>query len=90
MYAMTMPLISQSPLMGALPELYAGTSPDVHGGELIGPDGFMGMRGYPVVEEKAQKEYDRAVAARLWDISVELTGVDYAILKEGQGDKIER
>jgi len=76
--------------MGALPELYAGTSPDVHGGELIGPDGFMGMRGYPVVEEKARKEYDRAVAARLWDVSVEMTGVDYAVLKEGQGDKIER
>jgi len=87
-YAMAMPLISQSPLMGALPELYAGTSPDVHGGELIGPDGFMAMRGYPVVEAKAQKEYDRAVAERLWDVSIELTGVDYAVLEEGRQEKI--
>ena len=36
---------AQSPYMGALPTLYAATSPDVTGGSYYGPDGFMEIRG---------------------------------------------
>jgi NAD(P)-dependent dehydrogenase (short-subunit alcohol dehydrogenase family) len=80
-YTLFMPIVAQSQYMGALPELYAGTVPDLHGGELIGPAGFGGMRGYPRIETNAQREYDQSAAARLWDKSVELTAVDYAELK---------
>lgn len=75
-------LVGQPAAMGALPQLYAGLSPDIHGGELVGPGGFSGMRGYPRVETRAQREYDHPTAERLWDVSIELTGVDYAQLKQ--------
>jgi protochlorophyllide reductase len=81
-YTLFMPIVAQSQAMGALPELYAGTSSDVHGGELVGPASFGGLRGYPHVETKAQHEYDRSLATRLWERSVELTGVDYAELNQ--------
>jgi protochlorophyllide reductase len=74
------PLLGQSQQMGALPQLYAGTSPDIHGGEVVGPGGFMHMRGSPTIERKAQREDDVRAATRLWEVSVELTGVDYAPL----------
>ncbi|HEY4385887.1 MAG TPA: oxidoreductase [Ktedonobacteraceae bacterium] len=74
------PLFAQSAAMGALPQLYAATSPEIHGGELVGPTGFGGMRGLPGVVSEAQKEYDRPVAARLWEVGVQLTGIDYAAL----------
>ncbi|MGB8348012.1 MAG: oxidoreductase [Ktedonobacteraceae bacterium] len=74
------PLVGQSPAMGALPQLYGGTAPDVRGGMLIGPGGFFGLRGYPKPEPHSQREDDRPTAARLWDVSVALTGVDYAPL----------
>ena len=75
------PLVSQTALMGALPQLYAATAPYIYGGELVGPGGLFGMRGYPHVEAKARREYDRSLAARLWDVSIELTNVDYAALR---------
>lgn len=75
------PYISQSAQMGALPQLYAATAPYIYGGELVGPAGLGGMRGYPHIERKARREYDRALATRLWDASVKLTGVDYAPLQ---------
>ena len=79
LYAIAWPLISQSALMGALPQLYAGTAEQISGGELVGPSG--GMRGYPKVDRRARKEYDRSMAAHLWEESVKLTGVDYAALQ---------
>lgn len=79
-YALFGPLIGQSALMGALPQLYAATAPDITGGELVGPGGWNGTRGYPAIDRKAQKEYDRSLAARLWEESVALTGVQYADL----------
>lgn len=70
-------LMSQSALMGALPQLYAGTGSHISGGELVGPGGFATMRGYPKVDRHARKEYDRSTAACLWEVSEELTGVKY-------------
>lgn len=73
-------VFAQSALMGALPQLYAGTSSAIHGGELVGPGGLAEMVGYPKVISNAAKEYDRPTAARLWDVSEELTGVTYEAL----------
>ena len=76
------PIVAQSGAMGALPQLYAATSSMIVGGELVGPGGFFGMRGYPKIERHSQREYNLPVAKRLWETSVELTGVDYAALQE--------
>ncbi|GER90009.1 short-chain dehydrogenase [Dictyobacter vulcani] len=75
------PALGQSAHMGALPQLYAGLSTDIHGGELVGPGSFGGLRGYPKIDTKAQKEYDKATARHLWEESVKLTGVDYSALR---------
>ncbi len=85
-YRFLMPIFAQSQSMGALPELYAGTAPEVHGGELIGPAGFGSLRGYPRIETKAQREYNLSTAIRLWDASVELTAVDYGVLEQKKRD----
>ena len=70
----------QSAAMGALPQLYAGTSPYIYGGEYVGPDGLFNMMGYPKKVRASKQAYDEEVAARLWEVSVEMTGVDYGAL----------
>jgi NAD(P)-dependent dehydrogenase (short-subunit alcohol dehydrogenase family) len=72
---------AQSDEMGALPLLYAATAPDVPGGAFVGPSGFGQMRGHPKLVGSTKAGSDMEVAARLWDVSVELTGVDYAALR---------
>jgi len=42
----------------------------------------METRGYPKVVKARDKAYNTADAARLWELSVEATGVDYAALAE--------
>ena len=64
---------------GALPTVFAATSPDAVGGGYYGPQGFQEMRGGDVgpafVSSAAQ---DVAAQRRLWDICAELTGVQLA------------
>jgi NAD(P)-dependent dehydrogenase (short-subunit alcohol dehydrogenase family) len=67
----------QKPQMGALPTLYAATASDVRGGEYYGPRGLQ-VWGYPARVRSNNRSYDAAVAARLWEISEELTGVRYS------------
>ena len=69
--------MAQSQEMGALPSLYAATSPDIEGGEYIGPDGFLGQRGYPQKARSSGSSYDPATAQRLWEVSEEITGVHF-------------
>jgi NAD(P)-dependent dehydrogenase (short-subunit alcohol dehydrogenase family) len=71
------PLIGQKPEMGALPALYAATAPDVQGGGYYGPGSWGGLRGYPTKARSSDRSHDAAVAARLWAVSEELTGVQY-------------
>jgi NAD(P)-dependent dehydrogenase (short-subunit alcohol dehydrogenase family) len=70
-------LLAQTAAMGALPLVYAATSPDAKGGEYYGPSGLFGQRGYPKVVRSSAASYDVAVAKRLWQVSEELTGVTY-------------
>lgn len=69
-------VFAQSAEMGALPMLYAATD-DVTGGEYVGPGGLMGMRGHPEFVRSSVESYDEDVAERLWDVSEDLTGVEY-------------
>jgi hypothetical protein len=72
---------SQSAAMGALPTLYAATSPDARGGDYIGPDGFMENNGHPKKTTSTARSHDRQAAARLWEVSEQLTAVRYAALQ---------
>jgi NAD(P)-dependent dehydrogenase (short-subunit alcohol dehydrogenase family) len=70
---------AQKPLMGALPTLYAATQPDVHGAEYYGPSGFMEMNGPPKRVKSNRRSHDQNVAERLWNVSEDLTGVQFRL-----------
>ena len=72
-----MNIVAQPPAMGALPQLYAATAPDVAGGDYYGPGGIAEWRGYPAKVDYTSRSKDQAAAARLWTISEQLTGVHY-------------
>jgi NAD(P)-dependent dehydrogenase (short-subunit alcohol dehydrogenase family) len=70
-------ILAQSAEMGALPSLYAATSPKARGGDYIQPRNFTAW-GYPKKSESSKISYDIETAQRLWHISEELTGIIYA------------
>ncbi len=70
-------LFAQPAEMGALPQLYAATMPEVQGGEYYGPDGFKENRGFPKKVRSSRKSQDEETARRLWELSERLTGVKY-------------
>ncbi len=76
-YKLIAPVLMQSDAAGALPTLYAATSPDARSGEYIGPDGFMEIKGAPVVVMPRKNALDEATGKRLWAVSEQLTGVAY-------------
>ena len=71
-------VLAQSQEKGTLPMLYAATHDGITGGEYVGPGGLMNMRGPPAVRDSSDRSYNRATASRLWEVSEELTGVEYA------------
>ena len=70
-------LLGQTAAAGARPTLYAATSPDVRSGQFIGPAHVAQLFGPPKVVQPNRRAKNSADAARLWEISEELTGVDY-------------
>jgi NAD(P)-dependent dehydrogenase (short-subunit alcohol dehydrogenase family) len=70
-------VVAQSDAMGALPQLYAATMPDVAGGDYYGPDGFLEQRGHPKTVTGNARSTDAGDAHRLWQLSEERTGVLY-------------
>lgn len=65
--------------MGALSVLYAATKPSLPGASYVGPDGFAELKGYPQVTKTTGAARDEAAAARLWEISEELTGAAFPL-----------
>jgi NAD(P)-dependent dehydrogenase (short-subunit alcohol dehydrogenase family) len=70
-------VLAQSDEMGALPLLYAATVPDVPGGSYVGPDRMREQRGHPTLVGSSKAGQDMETARRLWEVSEELTGVQY-------------
>ena len=68
---------AMTPDQGALPTLFAATASNVPGGTFYGPDGFMEMNGYPRQVQSSPRSHDHAVAARLWNVSEQMTGVRF-------------
>ena len=59
---------------GALPTLFAATSPAAYGGHYYGPQGLKEMRGGDVGEaEISARARDKGMAARLWTACEEMT-----------------
>lgn len=62
---------------GALPILYAATSPNAESGAYYGPSGLFNK--YPKRVESSKALHDEEAARRLWEVSSELTGVRFNI-----------
>ena len=69
--------IAMSASKGALPTLYAATHSDIMGGEYIGPRGLFQFYGYPQAVQSKATARDPQAGKRLWDISMQLTGVNF-------------
>ena len=72
-------MLGRSAAVGALPVLYQATDPSARASDYV-----VGTKWpkppHPAVEVFPARACDGAVAARLWEKSVELTGVDYGAL----------
>jgi NAD(P)-dependent dehydrogenase (short-subunit alcohol dehydrogenase family) len=71
-------LLAQSPAMGALPVLYAAVA-DLPGDSFTGPSDFAHMRGAPEVIKRSAQARDPELAARLWDLSEQLTSTRFPL-----------
>ncbi|MFG1622772.1 oxidoreductase [Kribbella sp. NPDC049227] len=71
-------LFAQSAAAGAWPSLFAATNPDLRPGSYVGP-GFLGYRGKPAIAHPTRTARDPDLAKRLWEWSIEATGVDPAL-----------
>ena len=69
-------VMAQSDAMGALPQLYAATMPDVKGNDYYGP-GLLELRGFPRKVGRTSKAASAEDARRLWEISEDLTKVTF-------------
>jgi NAD(P)-dependent dehydrogenase (short-subunit alcohol dehydrogenase family) len=67
----------QPAAQGALPTLFAATSPLAKAGGYYGPNQLGETRGFPAVARVPALAADEAVAARLWNLSETLTGVTF-------------
>ncbi|MBP2331183.1 NAD(P)-dependent dehydrogenase (short-subunit alcohol dehydrogenase family) [Kibdelosporangium banguiense] len=68
-------LVCQSVEVGALPQLYAATAPDVRGGDYFAPKWVMQMFGPPVRVLPRAAARNEELGRRLWEVTAELTGV---------------
>jgi NAD(P)-dependent dehydrogenase (short-subunit alcohol dehydrogenase family) len=66
-----------TPMMGALPILYAATDPETEGGAFYGVEGLIQRAGSPRKRKTTRRSYNRETAKRLWETTEELTGVSF-------------
>jgi len=71
-------IFAQPSSQGALPTLAACVYPDLIGASFIGPNGFMQMRGTPKLTRAKALAYDQTLAKNLWQVSQELTKVNWS------------
>jgi NAD(P)-dependent dehydrogenase (short-subunit alcohol dehydrogenase family) len=71
-------IFSQSAADGAQPALFAASSPGAQPGGFYGPGGLFGIAGAPVAAFVSERARDLDVAGRLWQVSEQMTGVQWA------------
>ncbi len=69
-------LLMNSAAMGAWPALQAATDPAAEPGGYYGPAGIGEARGASGRAQRTAAARDPELARRLWDVSVEMTGID--------------
>lgn len=72
-------LFAEDAATGALPTLYAATAPEVRGADYIAPIYYGRGRGSPHRARCSARARDPQTAARLWEVSEQLTGVRYPL-----------
>jgi NAD(P)-dependent dehydrogenase (short-subunit alcohol dehydrogenase family) len=77
--ALIAPFASQTASAGALPQLFAATSPDAKPAGYYGPSRLFELVGPPAPARIAAAAQDQIVAKHLWDVSEALTGVKFAV-----------
>lgn len=65
---------------GAYPTLQAASDPSVEAGGYCGPQGFGEMKGPSGPVKRKASASDPQIARRLWDVSIEKTGIDPGLL----------
>ena len=65
-----------TPAEGAWPTLCAATDASVRGGDYYGPSKRNETAGPAVKVRSNRRSHDKAVAEKLWDLSIEMTGID--------------
>jgi len=70
-------LVAQSPADGALPTVAAAADPDLAALSFVGPAGVGGWRGRPKLVKLPAAAEDDVAARRLWEVSENLTGVQF-------------
>jgi len=71
------PFLFQPQSQGALPTLFAATSPEAKGGLYYGPDKMSETRGFPSLAKIPAQAEDREVAKKLWEVSQKLAKVEF-------------
>lgn len=68
----------QPAAQGALPILFAATSPQAQAGMYYGPDKLSETRGYPALAKIPPQAHETEIASSLWMASEQLTGVAFS------------
>lgn len=77
LFSVLQPWLSQSAAAGALPTLFAATSPLAMAAGYYGPDGFYELKGAPTSAKISARARDTDVGARLWEASEQLTSMRF-------------
>ncbi|MCP1471858.1 NAD(P)-dependent dehydrogenase (short-subunit alcohol dehydrogenase family) [Sphingobium sp. OAS761] len=72
-----LPFLFQPVAQGALPTLFAATASEAEPAGYYGPNRLGETRGYPVAARIPPQALDEEVAARLWEVSEQLAGVQF-------------
>ncbi len=72
-----LPFLFQPSSQGALPTLYASTSPEAEGGVYYGPNKMGETRGFPAIAKIPAQAEDVNASLKLWQISQNLAKVEF-------------
>ncbi|MCE7065242.1 SDR family oxidoreductase [Dyadobacter sp. CY326] len=72
-----LPFLFQPVAQGALPTLFAATSPEAKGGLYYGPNKMSETRGFPSIAKIPAQALDENVSLKLWEVSQALAKVEF-------------
>ncbi len=71
--------MAHKPEEAAKPTLFAALSPDIQGGDFIGPTGLLEIKGDPGKVKSNSISYNKELAKQLWEVSEKLTKKSFAV-----------